>query len=192
MKSRVLSLILLASSAAACAPSAPAAGPAPRGPAVDADAPPPVLALLSERERLSLTPAQVAAVDSIARAWDVQNHKLARRMGAFRTKSGLRLGLALTRPRAALAAVAENNRRAAQAVEQVLDPDQRRQLCRLQRAREGKVALRADKRGAEMHAGTGVPGRSLAASRGRRGDARRSWPWCASPGSSYASSQSGG
>jgi hypothetical protein len=192
VKSRMSLLILLASSAAACAPSAPAAAPAPRAAAVDADSPPPVLALLSERDRLSLTSAQVAALDSIARAWDVQNHKLARQMGALRTRGGLRLGLALTRPRAALAAVAENNRRAAYAVEQVLNQHQRQRLCQLQRAREGKVALRADKRGSgQAYADSRAMGRSLATSRSRRGEARRSWPWCSpASASSYASSQS--
>lgn len=170
MRSRVLSLIMIAG-AAACAPSAPSAGPSP-----DAGVPP-VRALLSEREPLALTPEQVAALDSISRELDVADRAMSRRL--IDLKAGLvplRLGARRQPPLATLA------QQTAQAVEKVLRPEQRDRLCELQWAREGKAALRADKRS--------VSGRhSFAGSGSRRGEAR-TWPWCQSRPSSTAQSES--
>ncbi|MBW3656992.1 MAG: hypothetical protein KY444_12910 [Gemmatimonadetes bacterium] len=184
VKSRVLSMILLAASAAACAPSAPVAAPAPtaapRAEPARADVPP-VLALLSERERLSLTAAQVAALDSIARQWDVANQKLNRQLGVARGSRPPAFTLAL-RPGAkpTLSAIAENNRRAAEAVHQVLTPEQRQAVCAApspgptsSAAVDGGKTARLTR---VLGLRSGEPGRGPRAS--TRTQASRTWPWC--------------
>lgn len=149
MNARMSLLVaLLASSAAACAPSTPAAAPAPRTPEV-----PPVRALLSERERLSLTGEQVVALDSIARDWDATNTRLHRKLGAARGKRPAGIALAL-RPEAPTlrAALAENNQRALRAVEKVLSDGQRAALCGAPEAPRMRTAsLRAEPRRPAWH-----------------------------------------
>ena len=129
MRSRIWSAILLVSSAAACAPIAPQSAPSPRLAVAEADVPP-ILSLVSERERLSLTPAQVNALDSIAREWDVANEKLVRRLRLARGTRPIPLVAAL-RPEGSTARerLIDNNRRAALAVERVLTPAQRTAAC---------------------------------------------------------------
>ncbi|HEX8317574.1 hypothetical protein [Longimicrobium sp.] len=196
MKSLVLSMILLAASAAACAPSAPAVAPAPepapRAAPARADVPP-VLALLSERERLSLSAAQVAALDSIARDWDVMNDKLHRRAGVARGNRPPAFALAL-RPGAkpALSAIAENNRRAAEAVRQVLTPEQRQSVCALSSAprtivleREGGKAARLT-RALGLRTDGGMRGWTASAARART---TPPWPWCQPAASDLAQSR---
>jgi hypothetical protein len=160
-----MSMILIAS-AAACAPSAPSTRPSP-----DADVPP-VRALLGERDKLSLSSEQVVALDSISREMDVKDRAVGRRLGII--KGGLvpRLGFGKQQPDRALALVAGSHGAAMQAVQQLLRPDQRQRLCELQREREGKTALREDKRS--------LAGHTLASSGTRRGEGRRTWPWCSS------------
>lgn len=167
-----LSVILLVASAAACAPSAPQPGPAPRRPQLDANVPP-ILALLSDRERLSLTSSQVIALDSIAREWDVTNVKLNRRLGVARGKRPVTLALnrEVSPTRAALAA---NNRRAAEAVEQVLTPAQRDAACAMPRAIGARAARHGAPRGAAFFAGRGT-----ARPDARRAAVRPAWHWCA-------------
>jgi hypothetical protein len=138
-------MILLVSSAAACAPAAQPAAPAPRAAANV----PPILGLLSERERLSLTPSQVVALEEVARQWDAANTKLTRRVRQAKVKP-----LAL---RAEAPAAADNNLRAARAVEQVLSAEQRRAVCELNRAPAARTASTAAPRHAER---------------------RRTWHWC--------------
>ncbi|HYR07187.1 MAG TPA: hypothetical protein VEQ60_05450 [Longimicrobium sp.] len=164
MRSRAMSMILIAS-AAACAPSAPSTRPSP------ADVPP-VRALLGERDKLSLSSEQVVALDSISRETDVKDRAVGRRLGII--KGGLvpRLGLGKQQPDRALALVAGSHGAAMQAVQQLLRPDQRQRLCELQREREDKAALREDKRS--------LAGHTLASSRARRSEGRRTWPWCSS------------
>lgn len=162
MRSRAVSMILIAS-AAACAPSAPAAGPSPRGEA------PPVRALLGERDRLALNSEQVVALDSISREADVTDRAVGRRLGII--KGGLvpRPGPG-KQPHRAPALVAGSHGAAMQAVEQLLRPEQRERLCALQAARRGKAALRQDKRALAGHA---------ASSPRARERETREWPWCA-------------
>jgi hypothetical protein len=196
VKSRVLPMILLAASAAACAPSAPAVAPAPepapRAERAHADVPP-VLALLSERQRLSLSAAQVAALDSIAREWDVMNEKLHRRAGVARGNRPPAFALAL-RPGAtpALSAIAQNNRRAAEAVRQVLTPEQRQAVCTLASAprtivleREGGKAGRLT-RALGFRTDGGVRGSRASAARARTAPP---WPWCQPAASNLAQSR---
>src|SRR5215213_601503 len=68
-------LVILAALAAACVLPGSAAGQEPRA-AEGQDEVPPVLSLLGQRERLSLTSEQIAALDSIAHEWDVENERL--------------------------------------------------------------------------------------------------------------------
>jgi hypothetical protein len=147
-------MILLVSSAAACVPSVPPAAPAPRSTRMDADVPP-ILALLSERERLSLTSSQVIALDSIAREWDAANAKLIRRNSFVRARRP-ELGFIAVRPDAGPSRAA-HNRRAAEAVERVLSPSQRQAACEPPR-----------------RSSAGAPSRAAA-----RGPKRPAWPWCA-------------
>lgn len=179
MRSRVMSMMVIA--CAACAPSAPATGPAPQ-----ADAPP-VRALLSERDRLSLSTEQVVALDSLSREMDATDGAVSRRLGVI--KGGLvpRLGLA-GKPREGLAEVAMKQNEAVRAVERLLRPDQRRRLCELYLERQGKVALRDDKRALTHVDGRGGK-RSLASSGARRTEAR-TWPWCSEPSGSPRTTQS--
>jgi hypothetical protein len=163
VRSRALSVIVVAA-AAACAPSAPQTRPAP------AEVPP-VRSLLSERERLSLTSEQVVALDSISRQMDVKNRAVGGRLGIIKGGLAPRLGFG-RQPDRALALVAGSHSSAMQAVQQLLRPEQRDRLCELQRAREGKTALREDKRS--------LAGHTLASSAPRRGETRRTWPWCSS------------
>lgn len=175
MRSRVMSMILIAS-AAACAPSGPAARPSP-----DADGLP-VRALLSERDRLALSSEQVEALDSISRELDVADRAAGRRLGIIKSGLAPRLG-SRTQPDRALALVAGSHRSAMQAVERLLRPEQRRRLCEWQAAQEGKVALREDKRA--------LAGRGFASSGARRSEKRRGWPWCSSePSRASRSAQS--
>lgn len=171
MRSYVWSVMLIAG-AAACAPSTPAAGPAPVAEV------PPVRALLGEREPLALSAEQVAALDSISRRMDLANRSMSRRLIDLKTGLvPLRLGARTQPPPQTVA------QQTAQAVEKVLRPEQRARLCELQRERQGKSALRADKRSVEGRS------HSFAGSGTRRGEAR-TWPWCESRSSATAQSES--
>lgn len=171
MRTRVLPLILAC--LAACAPSArPEPAPAPARLA-DTEVPP-VRALLSEREQLSLTPAQVVALDSIALDWQAAHDALAARFtGPARLLAAVR-----SHPRLALA---ENNRRAARAVEQLLTPDQRLAACRAQGMMRG---AKAGPGGDPVPQEAGMlKKQALALSlkprpERRRAERRTAWPWC--------------
>ncbi|HST58476.1 MAG TPA: hypothetical protein VLK84_07310 [Longimicrobium sp.] len=160
---------------AACAPAAaPPAAPAP------ADVPP-VLALLDARERLALSGDQVVQLESIARDWEAANDTLARRIGAVKGRGANPLRLAVApHARTARAAIAENNRRAARAVERALQPEQRQRLCTVHRLKhQAEYAVRAAKTG-QARGGEAHPR--------RRGDSPPPWPWCADSSSAEARS----
>src|SRR5687768_4451082 len=108
---------MLISCATACAPSAPSTRPAPAAEV------PPVRALLSERERLALSPEQVVALDSISREMDVTQREASRRFGIIKARLVPRLGAASAKPRE------RTSNPVAQVVEKVLRPDQRDRLC---------------------------------------------------------------
>ena len=190
MRSRVFPAVMLAS-LAACAPSAPPASAPSAGTSADEDVPP-VLALLSERQRLALEPAQVVALESIARDWEAADDTLSRRIGAAKGRGPNPLRRMLGKH--VLAAVAENNRRTALAVSRVLHPDQRETLCTTQRLRRQTAsAVRAakDMGGNGPVAATGkAPGsvRALTAFARRRAEPQRAWPWCASSADLQSSS----
>jgi hypothetical protein len=166
--------VLLIAGAAACAPAAPSTGPSP-----DAGAPP-VRALLSERDRLALSPDQVVALDSVSRALDVPDRADSRR-GILKVGLVPRLGLA--KPRGGRRDLAMKQSEAMRAVEQLLRPDQRRRLCELYTARQAKVMLREDKR-TLANQRRGFTG-------SRRAETLRTWPWCSTaPHSATAQSDS--
>ena len=122
------SLVLVATLAAVCVSAAPAAGQEAREPEGQ-DEVPPVLSLLGHRERLSLTSEQIAALDSIAHVWDVENERLTTR--GMMVSSGLG-GASVSTVRSTGASrkeAAANNLRAARAVEAVLTSEQRRLVC---------------------------------------------------------------
>ena len=173
MRSRVMSMILIAS-AAACAPSAPSSRPSP-----DADVPP-VRALLSERDRLSLSSDQVVALDSISRELDVTDRTVSGRLNLIKGGRVPRFGL-LGKRHQGRSETAARQSQAVQAVERLLRPDQRQRLCELARERMGKVALRQDKRA--------LAGDSYASS-ARQRTTQRAWPWCSQTRSTVAKSQS--
>jgi hypothetical protein len=128
MKTRPWSVAALAC-ITACKPPA-AAAPAPEAAARDWPAPP-IAALLGERERLSLTSAQVAALDSIFHEWGVENDRLnpAGTIVQSNPFGGASMYRGRVPPRGPKASA--NNLRAAQAVEQVLDERQREAVCAL-------------------------------------------------------------
>ncbi len=165
---------------AACAPAAaPPAAPAPAGV-------PPVLALLDARERLALSGDQVVQLESIARDWEAANDTLARRIGAVKGRGASPLRLAVTpHARTVRAAIAENNRRAALAVQRALQPEQRQRLCTVHRVKhQAEHPIRAAK--AERARGVRLP----AAQAKRRGDTSPPWPWCADSSSPSAETRS--
>lgn len=98
---------------------------------------PPIPGLLGQRERLSLTSEQVVALDSIHRLWSAENGRLATRgtvisAGLFATSTHSVVSTSGPEARA-------NHLRAGRAVEKVLEPEQRRAICDLYRARPEPV-----------------------------------------------------
>jgi hypothetical protein len=91
---------------------------------------PPILALIGERDLLSLTPAQVVALDSIHQRWSAENDRLTQR-GTVITGGVMGSGVenravAPTGPEARA-----NHSRAARAVQEILDAEQQRAVCEL-------------------------------------------------------------
>jgi hypothetical protein len=159
---------------AACAPAAPPAQ-APRTGA-EAEDVPPVLGLLAERERLALQPRQVEAIESIARDWESRNDALRREMGAVKGRGPNPLRIIHKQARNTVKAMAENNRRAAHAVGQVLNADQRARMCTVQRLRHEMAAVTRSVKSAAPSATQARPAAHARASR----EPARVWPWCAS------------
>jgi hypothetical protein len=171
VKTQACSAILFAA-LSACAPAAPSSGGTSPGTIGDADVPP-VMSLLSERERLSLSSGQVEELESIARDWETTNDELTRQIGAVKGRAPNPVRLAFAkRARLASSAIAENNMRTAMAVAGVLSPAQRHILCTVERLR-ATSAVRAKHHGGNV---ASVIGRKSS----RDGDARVDWPWCAS------------
>lgn len=122
---------------------------------------PSVAALLGERDRLELTSAQVASLDSLSRAWGSRQDSLARAARAAMDDESPPSGAALERARPIFQAITANNRGTAEAVGEVLDAGQREVACRLEaEQRETARAVRGRSRGAP---------------------ARGGWPWCPPP-----------
>jgi hypothetical protein len=137
---------------------------------------PNVFALIGARQQLALTGAQVTELDSIGRVWSVRNDSLQRQL---RDHRGGRTDLEVVRP--ILERMAENNGVANQAVEALLNEEQRRIACTLtppEPARPQTMrppgSARVGGRGGRMRPardGDTEPGLRL----------RRGWPWCAAP-----------
>jgi hypothetical protein len=94
---------------------------------------PPILALIGQRDRLTLTSEQVAALDSIHQAWSAENEKLSRRGTVVSAGAG---GI-VTAPSRSVPSGPEargNHLRAARAVEGVLSREQQLAVCELHRS----------------------------------------------------------
>jgi hypothetical protein len=92
--------------------------------------PPPILGLLGDRERLSLTSEQVTALDSIYERWNLENTRL--------TRTGMVMSTGITGTTFSRGSVAPsgpearaNHLRAAKEVEALLTDEQRRSVCEL-------------------------------------------------------------
>ena len=146
---------------------------------------PPVYALLGDRARLGLTPAQVTTIDSIAQALEDENRPL---LAQLREITGSRPG-GPVRPPAnrdqeerflpVLEQVGANNRRAMDGVGRALTPEQRMKVCQLQHERHGDredvLTGRRPRPGRpRMRPPAEVRGDSAAVERLRRGW----WSWC--------------
>lgn len=141
-------------------------------PASRALQPPPISALIGYRTALELTSAQVTTLDSIGEATRLRNSELfaqlrERREAPSDTTSP-------TAPQAILGEIRASNRKAAQAVSEVLTETQRSRTCDLfARSR----AERAERDGAAR-------ARPARRTRGELADSLfappRPWPWCQS------------
>lgn len=177
MSPRTLSVMLILAVLAACAHAGPRPGTA-GGAGAPAQVPSP-FAALGERESLELSSAQVEAIDSIARSWAATDERLRALPSAPILPEGV-LRLVWGGQRRNHVARALNDRRAVDALAEVLTREQRDALCRSGAAEE-RTALRA--------------GRGPETVRSPRRQIRRAeWPWCTqgSRASSLAQRGSGG
>ena len=127
----MLLVTLVGGTACPSSQSAPAS-PAPEAVTPGQSVAPPILALLGQREHLSLTPEQVVALDSIHQRWSAENDRLTHRGTAVMSGLG---GVSVER-RLGVETGSEaqaNHSRAAKAVEEVLTPEQKRAVCDLGR-----------------------------------------------------------
>jgi hypothetical protein len=129
---KLRSCLLLA--LACCAAIRPSVAAAQANDATPRDWPaPPIIALLGQRERLSLTSEQVAALDSIAQAWSRENDRL-NPGGTIMTSGPLGVSVSRGPTKSRTPEAAANNLRTARALEQVLDSAQRETVCALKLA----------------------------------------------------------
>lgn len=145
--------------------------------------PPPIYSLLGFRDRLSLTPAQVEALDSLAMAVTRQNAPAVDSLRAIadarpgRTRGTIFLD---ERSRPLLERVRSRNQEAAAAVQDLLEPAQREEVCALAdrrredrlRSRRGREQQRERERERERFGRRAAPA-DTALVRPLRG-----WPWC--------------
>jgi hypothetical protein len=162
---------------------------------------PSVYALIGARERLKLTSAQVTALDSIAEAARERNRPLT---DSLRSLSNSGNGGPIRQPRGEfqtaryvplLTRIGENNRGAVDAIQALLTPEQRSQVCTLMREqRDDRYAGRGRRGGygggrdGGRGARGGMPGTppmdgdSLRGPGGRFGGGAGGWPWCTGTG----------
>jgi hypothetical protein len=121
-------LVLLLSTVAACPAARTASHPGGENRAERAAQPPPILALLGQRDRLSLTSDQVVALDSIHQQWAAEDNRLMRRGTVVSAGFG---GTSATSSRTAASTpeARANHRWAAQAVQHLLDREQQLAVC---------------------------------------------------------------
>jgi hypothetical protein len=133
--------------------------------------PPPIYALLGYRRELELTSEQVTSLDRIAQGIQEENRPLVRELqGAARERSRQPGVLIVDSPEAEriLEEIRANQRKAGDAVAELLDEDQRATVCRLW-TRDEAVRGRGAER-AQRDATTDGSGRGPLA--------RAGWPWC--------------
>lgn len=157
---------------AACG-APPPVPPTAAEPAVAPLQPPPVFALIGQRETLELTSEQISALDSIGRWNSSANETVTRDPRVRDMRPGDPAVDSVTR------VIRQNNLQAARGVETLLSDEQRRQVCEMFQP-EGRRDGRAAPRGAQGRPRTGAQGRA-----GRPGmmeDRQLSvWPWCSDP-----------
>jgi len=163
---------------------------------------PSVYALIGARERLKLTSSQVTALDSIAEAARERNRPLT---DSLRSLSNSGNGGPIRQPRGEfqtaryvplLTRIGENNRHAVEAIQALLTPEQRTQVCTLLREqRDDRYSGRGrrggygggeggGRGGRGGRGGMGMPpvyGDSARGPGGRFGGGAGGWPWCAGP-----------
>jgi len=156
---------------------------------------PPVYALIGARERLSLTSAQVTALDSLGERLERQNRELRRQLEDRGFRPGSRPTQAqMEAARPVFEQIRQNNTRTMEAVGALLNEEQRQGACTLQR--EGREEGRGGRRGGGVREGGGRGGRQggrmgggmegrrpggMAADSMMMGRSR-GWPWCPAPG----------
>jgi hypothetical protein len=179
-----VALVLAACGAPPPPPAAPAPAPAPGEGASAGGWRPAVTSLLGLRDELSLTSVQVMALDSLGRDWSSRDDSLRRALRETWGARPIERG-DLQRGRPLLEAMAANDQRAADAVGEILDGEQREILCRLQPVQRERVGARPAPRTLDrpsVRGGRRAPpevrdGGPAPAASGPRG-----WPWCPPPG----------
>lgn len=134
--------------------------------------PPPIYALLGEREELELTSEQVVALDSVAQRVPEENRPLAERLRELRGEPANvpeDSPIADADVEAVVERIRANNLEAAAAVQAILTPEQRTSTCEifqepLDNGREREAPARLD----SLRVGTG--GILIAST--------QVWPWC--------------
>ncbi|HEU0012204.1 MAG TPA: hypothetical protein VFQ45_00900 [Longimicrobium sp.] len=180
--------------AAACGGAQePAEGPAPQegtGPMMGmgmmggGPGAPPVYGLIGARERLALTSAQVTALDSIGAAVERENRELRRQLEDRGFRPGSRPTQAqMEAARPVLERMQENNRRAMEAVGELLSQEQRQGACAVQQeARESRAGRRDEGRGRMSgRGGARMGGRGGMMADSTMTGRARGWPWCPAP-----------
>lgn len=164
-------------------PSAPA-GSAARAAVAGPIQPPPVFALIGQREKLGLTSAQVTALDSIGVHIDRANAPLMSRLRELRGEYGGRRNA--PRPdseelQPTLEQLRRNNQQAMEGVRNVLTAPQRTTACEM--AREADREAMRDRRGQSAQRDRqprGMRG-AMAADSALTWNRPPTWSWCASP-----------
>lgn len=126
--------------------------------------PPPIYSLLGYRQELDLTSEQVAALDSIAQAVQAENRELVEELR--KASEGNRSGLMVVRPNGEpiLQEIQANHRQAGEAIEKLLDEEQKASVCELfERPDQGR---------------RGEGGRRRQAQPDPRYLQPAGWPWC--------------
>jgi hypothetical protein len=168
----------------------PQGGPAPAGGPSDValtmeavgGGPPSIYGLIGDRERLSLTSAQVNALDSISVAWSAADQVLRRELREAWGGDRPRGGDGMVRARPVLERIAINNQVATEGVEALLNEEQRGIACQLQaeqRAERGQVAPRVSSTAPRGPGGGAPRARPNAAEVQAMDRGPRGWPWCA-------------
>jgi hypothetical protein len=126
-------LILLLSTVAGCPASRAVSRPEGEDRAHRDALAPPISALLGQRDRLSLTSAQVVALDSIHQEWAARDGRLTRRGGSVISAGAGGTSVAPARVASSTPEARANHLRSAHAVQSVLNREQQLAVCEMYR-----------------------------------------------------------